>query len=168
MDDVDDVDDVDETGPAIVDPADLRVPAGTKLDPRHLVDVTIRTNAAHAALGTELVGVARGEACIRLRFRPALAGEDPRRWANGVLTAMLDHVCSLTAVVALGDAARFGGTMGLRVEYGRPALDEPVLIGRARGEIEQNGLLRVHGTVHAPGTSDRPVASGRCTVVIAG
>lgn len=158
---------MDELGPAIVDPAVLRVPDGTNLDPRHLVDVTIRTNAAHAALGTELVGIARAEACIRLRFRPELAGVDPRRWANGVLAAMLDHVCSLTAVVTLGDVARFGGTMGLRVEYGRPAVDEPVLVGRARGEVEQNGLLRVHGTVHAPGGRDLPVAAGRCTVVIA-
>lgn len=159
---------MDELGPAIVDAAQLRVPAGTRLEAQHLLDVTIRTNAAHAALGTELVGVGPAEACIRLRFRPALAGHDPRRWANGVLAAMLDHVCSLTAVVTLGDDARFGGTMGLRVEYGRPAIDEPVLVGRAVGEREQGGLLRVHGTIHAPGASDRPVASGRCTVVIAG
>jgi acyl-coenzyme A thioesterase PaaI-like protein len=157
---------VDELGPALTDPSMIVLPAHSRLDPSEVLSVSVRTNAAHAAMGTELLHVGDRSAVLRLRWRPELAGPDARRWANGVLTALLDHVCSLTGVLTLDDAARFGGTMGLRVEYGPPAVDVPVLVARARGDEPHAGVLRVQGIVHAAGAPDVVFAAGRCTVAV--
>lgn len=159
---------MDELGPALTDPSMIVLPAHSRLDPAEVLAVSVHTNAAHAAIGTELLHVGGRDAVLRLRWRPELAGPDPRRWANGVLTALLDHVCSLTGVLTLGDTARFGGTMGLRVEYGPPAVGVPVLVARARGDEPHGGVLRVHGTVHAAGTPELVFAAGRCTVAVVG
>jgi len=136
------------------------------LDPGYLFAVATRTNAAHAALGTELLGVEPHGATIRVLWRPDLGGGDPGTWANGVVSSLLDHACSLAALVSLGDLRRYGGTIGLRIDYPGGGGAAPVLIARAVCEAPAGSVLRVNGQVFAPGASPDPVAVGLCTIAL--
>jgi acyl-coenzyme A thioesterase PaaI-like protein len=153
-----------DDAPACRGPHDVVLPAGSAIDPVALYAVATTTNAAHAALGTELLGVFADGASLRLPWRPELAdADDGRAWGPGVVAELLDHVCSLAALVALGSAERFGATMSLRVEHGAEPLTGPTLVAHARGVVD-GMLVRVDGVVRAAAGSP---AHGRCTVSVA-
>jgi acyl-coenzyme A thioesterase PaaI-like protein len=135
--------------PAVAGPHEIEVPSATRLDPGYLFEVATVTNAAHAALGTELVVVAPQHAVVRLRRRAGHTEHDGT-WAPGVIASLADHVCSFTGVVALGDPAHFGGTMSLRVEHAAPCAST-WLVARAWARPGPGSVLRVEGTIHAFG-----------------
>lgn len=154
---------------AVRGPHDIALRAGSLLDPAYLFSVATITNAAHAALGTELVVVGAAHAVIRLRRRVEHTEHDGT-WAPGVVAALADHVCSFTGVVALGDVAHFGGTMSLRVEHTVPCATT-WLVARAWARPGPGSVLRVEGAVHAVepcGGRDavvHPVAGVRANVI---
>jgi acyl-coenzyme A thioesterase PaaI-like protein len=137
---------------AVRGPQDIVLPAGSLLEPAYLYSVATITNAAHAALGTELVAVEHRHAVIRLRRRVEHTEADGT-WAPGVVAALADHVCSFTGVVALDDVAHFGGTMSLRVEHAAPCAST-WLVARAWARPGPGSVLRVDGLVHAVDVPD--------------
>jgi hypothetical protein len=155
--------------PAVRRPHDIVLPPGSLLDPAYLFTVATVTNAAHAALGTELVAVLPQHAVIRLGRRLAHTEHDGT-WAPGVVAALADHVCSFTGVLGLGDVVHFGGTMSLRVEHAAPCASS-WLVARAWARPGPGSVLRVDGAVHAVeprgdgGTVVQLVAAARANVI---
>jgi acyl-coenzyme A thioesterase PaaI-like protein len=96
----------------------LTLPPGAALDLDLVVAVATTTNLAHRRIGTELLDLGVGSATIGVDW-PGFLGESSS-FTNGLVTALLDHVCSIAALVALDDSTRFAGTIGLRVEYLHP------------------------------------------------
>jgi hypothetical protein len=73
-------------------PRPLSMPPGARLDLDLVIAVATRTNRVHQALGTELLHIGPGLATIALDW-PAVLG-DGSGHTHGVVTAVLDHVCS--------------------------------------------------------------------------
>ncbi len=146
--------------------ADLALPPGSSLDAAFVFAVATRTNAAHAALGTELLGVEPHGATVRVLWRADLTTDDEGTWAGGVVSSLLDHVCSLAALMSLGDPRRYGGTLGLRVEHMRPLGRCAALVAHGRCEPFDGVVLRVDGRVYAADAAAEPLALGRCTIAV--
>lgn len=146
--------------------AELVLPPGSPLDAAFVFAVATRTNAAHAALGTELLGVEPHGATIRVLWRADLTADGEGTWAGGVVSSLLDHVCSLAALMSLGDPRRYGGTLGLRVEHVRPLGRCAALVAHGLCEPSDGDVLRVDGRVFADDVPDDTLARGRCTIAV--
>jgi acyl-coenzyme A thioesterase PaaI-like protein len=102
-------------------------------------------NPAHRAMGTELLGFGPTGLTLRLPWREDLADVDGGLSASA-LTVVLDHVCSLAAVIEIGQEERVGPTISLRVDH----LEEPrprrdVLIEGFAVHAGGNGSVLVRG-----------------------
>lgn len=78
--------------------------------------------APHAeALGLSLVSIDKGRSVMSAPWREELVG-DPESGviASGVVTALLDHTCSLAVDSAIGERMPFA-TLDLRIDYLRAA-----------------------------------------------
>jgi acyl-coenzyme A thioesterase PaaI-like protein len=101
--------------------ARLERPEGSTIDLDEVVAVAERTNAAHLAMGTRLLKVERHGALIGLEWRPDLVEVENGGLGHGALTALLDHVCALAALMSVDDPKGSGATMGLRIEHLLPS-----------------------------------------------
>ena len=144
----------------------LRQPPGSTLDLARLYVVATDTNAAHKAMGTELRAVERHGATVSLPWREDLT-EASGGLAAGALAALLDHVCSLAALVSLDDEDRFGTTMGLHLDYLEPAVPGLPVHGRAECIREASGMVFVRGLVFHPECPERPLVVAVATVATA-
>lgn len=93
----------------------------------HMVD---RTPQA-VAMGMRLVSSAAGDAAMAVPWRADLVG-DPATGvlAGGVITTLLDHVCGLAVMTAVGHE-RGCATLDLRIDYMRAAEPGREVVGRA-------------------------------------
>ncbi len=149
---------MEEDGPVRPDPS-----AGSTIDMALVSAVATETNRAHRSMGTELIDVERHGATIQLAWREDLADADGGL-APGVLAALLDHACSLAALVSLDDPALFGTTISLRVDHLEPsAPGRPVRV-TAAAVHRGSDLVTVHGKAFHPDDPDRPLAAGICKV----
>jgi acyl-coenzyme A thioesterase PaaI-like protein len=98
-------------------PTGVPRPAGSRVDLDYVHAVAMVTNLAQAAMGTELLALARHGATVGLAWREDLADRPGGGLAPGVLACLLDHACGLAALMAVDDHHRLGGTMGLRVDH---------------------------------------------------
>jgi acyl-coenzyme A thioesterase PaaI-like protein len=144
----------------------LTLPPGAALDLDLVVAVATTTNLAHRRIGTELLDLGVGSATIGVDW-PGFLGESSS-FTNGLVTALLDHVCSIAALVALDDSTRFAGTIGLRIEYLHPVASGSRLHAYATCEACTPAVVHVRGMVFGPEEIDQPYAVGACTVAIAG
>jgi uncharacterized protein (TIGR00369 family) len=144
----------------------LAQPEGSKLDLAHLEAVATESNAAHRAMGTELLAVERHGATVSLAWREDLV-EAGGGLASGVLAALLDHVCSLAALLSLNDEERFGTTMSLHVDYLEPARAGRPVHGRAECIREASGMVFVRGSAFHPESAERPLAVAMTVVATA-
>jgi uncharacterized protein (TIGR00369 family) len=73
------------------------------------------------ALGVELVSVEGGKVRGRVPYKPEIVG-DPQSGviAGGVITAFLDQLCGMAAVLAMREPSTVA-TIDLRIDYMRPA-----------------------------------------------
>ena len=129
--------------------------------------VATETNRAQRSMGTQLIAVERHGVTIELPWRDDLTDADGGL-APGVLAALLDHACSLAALVSLDDPARFGTTISLRVDQLEPATPGRAVRVDALTVHQGEQLLSVHGTAFHPDEPDRPLATGVCKVARAG
>jgi acyl-coenzyme A thioesterase PaaI-like protein len=146
----------DETPPGSEGRPPLTRPEGSTLDLARLYLVATDTNAAHKAMGTELLAVERHAATVALAWREDLT-DVSGGLAPGVLAALLDHVCSLTALLSLDDEERFGTTMSLHLDYLEPALARRPVHGRAESIREASGVVFVRGSAFHPECPERPL-----------
>ena len=146
---------------------ELVLPAGSTLDPAMVFAVATRTNVAQATLGTQLLGVGAQHATIRVPWRADLgAGGATARWADFVVPMLVDHACSLAALMALDDAARWAGSLDLRVDYRRPLDASPFLVAHAVCDERVGAVMRVRAMVSADPDDDDPMAVGLCTIAV--
>jgi acyl-coenzyme A thioesterase PaaI-like protein len=144
----------------------LKPPEGSTLDLTHVHRVATEINAAHRAMGTELIAVERHGATVALGWREDLT-EAGGGLAPGVLAALLDHVCSLTALLALDDEARFGTTMSLHLDYLEPALSGRSVHARAESIRDTSGVVFVRGSAFHPTSPEHPLVLAVTTVATA-
>ena len=147
---------------------ELVLPAGSQLAPAVVFAVATRTNAAQAALGTQLLAVEARGATIRTPWHPDLGadGGDRDRWSNLVVATLVDHACSLAALLALDDAARWGGSLDLRVDYRHPLAASPYLVAHAVCDEHVGAVLRVRASVSPDGDDRDPLAIGYCSIAV--
>jgi acyl-coenzyme A thioesterase PaaI-like protein len=142
----------------------LARPEGSTLDLARVHAVATTTNRAHHALGTELLALERHGATVGLAWRADLADVADGGLSAGVLACLLDHACSLAALMSADDVVRPGSTMGLRVDHlaaPRPGAAVHVVaecVGRA------DRVLFVRGEVRDPSEPGRLLAVGTGTV----
>jgi acyl-coenzyme A thioesterase PaaI-like protein len=142
----------------------LARPEGSTLDLARVHAVATTTNRAQQALGTELLALERHGVTIGLAWRADLVDEPGGGLAAGVLACLLDHACSLAALMSADDVERPGSTMGLRVDHvaaptpGQPVLVVAECVGRA------DRVLFVRGEVRHPAEPGRLLATGTGTV----
>ena len=144
----------------------LTQPEGLTLDIAHLEEMATVTNAAHRAMGTKLLAVERHGATVSVAWRQDLT-EAGGGLAPGVLAALLDHVCSLAALVSLDDEERFGTTMSLHLDYLEPARSGRPVHGRAECIRETSGMVFVRGSAFHPESGERPLVVATATVATA-
>lgn len=141
-------------------------PPGSTIDLAFVHAVATETNRAQRSMGTQLLAIDRHGATVALPWRDDLA--DPSgAFAPGVLAALLDHACSLAALLSLDDPARFGTTVNLRVDYLAPVLPaQPVHV---RGEAVHEGsqAMAIRGEAFHPHDPQRLLATAVCTVATA-
>ncbi|MEO5838844.1 MAG: PaaI family thioesterase [Acidimicrobiales bacterium] len=139
-------------------------PEGCVLDLGQVWAVATQTNAAHYAMGTELLAVERHGVVLGLAWRDDLVEVVGGGLANGVLATLLDHACSLAVWLSVNDETNGGATMGARVDYFSPA--EPEMGVHVRAECVHRGdyVGFVRGTVFHPERPDAVLAMGTCTV----
>jgi acyl-coenzyme A thioesterase PaaI-like protein len=140
---------------------------GSRLDPARLHAVATQTNAAQRAMGTQLLAIERRAVTIGVAWREDLAAAPGGGLAPGVLAALLDHACSLAALVALDDEDRFGTTMSLRIDYLQPTAAGRAVHARAECVDEGPDVALVHGAAFHPDGTGRPLARAVCAVAIA-
>jgi acyl-coenzyme A thioesterase PaaI-like protein len=145
----------------------LTPPAGSTLDLAHVYAVATQDNAAHKAMGTELLAVERHGATVALPWREDLA-EAAGGLAPGAMAALLDHACSLAALLSLDDEARFGSTMSLHLDYLAPADPRRAVHAHAECFSQGSGMVFVRGAVFHPERPASPLAVAVCTVATAG
>ncbi len=149
--------------------AELVLPAGSALDPVMVFDVATRTNRAQAALGTQLLAVTARSATIRTPWRADLAAGGPtERWANTVVAMLIDHACSLAALIALGDVDRWAGSLDLRVDHRCPLEASPFLVAHAVCDERVGAVMLVRAFVSSDAPDDDPPAVGLCTIAVTG
>ena len=142
-------------------------PGGATIDLALVRAVATETNRAQRSMGTRLIAVERHGVTIELACRDDLADADGGL-AAGVLAALLDHACSLAALVSLDDPARFGTTISLRVDHLEAAAPGRAVQVAARTMHRGAQLVTVQGRVFHPDEPDRPLATGTCKVARAG
>lgn len=150
-------------------PDDLRLPEGSSLDVALLRDVASVSNRAHQALGTRLLAV-EGRAVV-LAIEPSDLGSyrgPSGEWPNGVITSLLDHACAMAALIALDDPERFGGSLGLHVQYLQPSDGDSALHVRAECCHQDEVLVRTQAVVFHPDRTGHVVATGSATAAVAG
>jgi uncharacterized protein (TIGR00369 family) len=145
----------------------LTPPAGSTLDLAHVHAVATQENTAHKAMGTELVAVERHGATVALPWRDDLA-EAGGGLAPGALAALLDHACSLAALLSLDDEGRFGSTMSLHVDYLGPAQPGRRVHAQAECFSQTPAMVFVRGSAFHPESPASPLAVAVCTVATAG
>jgi acyl-coenzyme A thioesterase PaaI-like protein len=151
----------------VLSAAELVLPHGSTLDPALVFAVATRTNAAQAALGTQLLGVEPAGATIRTPWRDDLGtGASPNRWSNVIVATLIDHACSLAALVALDDVARWAGSLDLRVDYRRPLDASAFLTARAVCDERIGAVIRVRASGITDDRDDDPVAIGFCSIAV--
>ena len=128
--------------------------------------VATEGNRAQRSMGTQLVEVGSRGVTIALPWRADLA-DAGGGLAPGVLAALLDHACSLAALVALGDPARFGATSSLRVDHLVATPPHRGVQVTATTVHQGPDVVTVHGAVTEPDAADRLVATAVCKVAIA-
>jgi acyl-coenzyme A thioesterase PaaI-like protein len=129
--------------------------------------VATEANAAHKAMGTELIAVERHGATVALPWRRDLA-EAAGGLAPGALAALLDHACSLAALISLDDEARFGSTMSLHLDYLEPAQPGRGVHVHAQCLSQASEVVFVRGSAFHPENPASPLAVAVCTVATAG
>jgi uncharacterized protein (TIGR00369 family) len=144
----------------------LRPPEGSTLNLAHVHRVATEINAAHRTMGTELIAVERHGATVALSWREDLT-EAGGGLAPGVLAALLDHVCSLAALLALDDEARFGTTMSIHLDYLEPALSGRSVHARAESIRDTSGVVFVRGSAFHPISPEHPLIVAVTTVATA-
>ena len=139
-------------------------PEGCVLDLGQVLAVATQTNAAHHALGTELLSLERHGVTLGLAWRADLVEVDGGGLANGVLATLLDHACSLAVWLSVNDETNGGATMGVRVDYFAPT--EPGMGVHVRAECVHRAdyVAFVKGTVFQADRPDAVLAMGTCTV----
>ena len=151
----------------LVSADELVLPTGSTLDPAMVFAVATRTNAAQATLGTQLLDVGANTATIRVPWRADLgAAGATARWADFVVAMLVDHACSLAALIALDDPARWAGSLDLRVDHCRPLDASPFLVARAVCDERVGAVMRVRAVVSAEPDDDDPMAVGLCTIAV--
>ena len=138
-------------------------PHGSTIDLTRVQEVATRANAAHRAMGTELLEVERHGVTVALAWREDLT-ETGGGLAPGVLGALLDHACSLAALISLDDESRFGTTMSLRLDYLEPVQPGRPIRARAERVSESTGRMVVRGSAFHPESPERLLAVAICTV----
>ena len=104
------------------------------LDPDILATVSermVEQTPQAAAMGMRLMSSAPGDAAMAVPYRADLVG-DPATGvlAGGVITTLLDHVCGLAVLTAVGrDHAT--ATLDLRIDYMRAAEPGREVVGHA-------------------------------------
>jgi uncharacterized protein (TIGR00369 family) len=156
----------DDLSPGLAPAPPLRRPPGSTLDLSRLYLVATDTNAAHKAMGTELRAVERHGATVSLPWREDLT-EASGGLATGALAALLDHVCSLAALLSLDDEERFGTTMSLHLDFLEPARPGRPVHGRAECIREASGMVFVRGSAFHPESPERPLVVAVTTVATA-
>jgi uncharacterized protein (TIGR00369 family) len=156
----------DDLSPGFAPAPPLRRPPGSTLDLSRLYLVATDTNAAHKAMGTELRAVERHGATVSLPWREDLT-ETSGGLATGALAALLDHVCSLAALLSLDDEERFGTTMSLHLDFLEPARPGRPVHGRAECIREASGMVFVRGSAFHPESPERPLVVAVTTVATA-
>jgi uncharacterized protein (TIGR00369 family) len=145
----------------------LTPPVGSTLDLAHVHAVATEANVAHKAMGTELLAVERHGATVALPWRGDLS-DAAGGLAPGVLAALLDHACSLAALISLDDEARFGSTMSLHLDYLGPAQPGRPVQARAECFNQATAMVFVRGSAFHPENPASPLAVAVCTVATAG
>ena len=84
------------------------------------------------ALGLRLISSRPGDAAMAVPYRADLVGNPSTGiLAGGVITTLLDHVCGLAVLTAVG-RDHVTATLDLRIDYMRAAAPHREVIGRAR------------------------------------
>jgi acyl-coenzyme A thioesterase PaaI-like protein len=147
-----------------VDPS-VRMPVGSKLDLKAIVAVAVETNAAHRTLSTKLLRIEQHAATLGIEWQTDLFGDLlGGAWPNGVIASLLDHACSLAALISLDDARRFVATLGLRIDYLRQPNTGVPIHARAECYWTTSAVCLVRGAVFHPNSPDQVLATGACTV----
>jgi uncharacterized protein (TIGR00369 family) len=91
----------------------------------------VRATPQAVAMGMRLVSSAPGDAAMAVPYRADLVG-DPATGvlAGGVITTLLDHVCGLAVLTAVGQD-NSTATLDLRIDYMRAAEPGREVIGHA-------------------------------------
>ena len=143
----------------------LQLPAGLSLDLEMLLDVAEVSNHAHRALGTRLLRLEPNGVVLGIdRLDTAVPGA--AEWPNGVITSLLDHGCAIAALMTLDDPDRFGGSVGLRVEYLHPGRAGSPLLVRAECVQCSDAVALVHAEVFHDDEPRVVVAVGRGTIAV--
>jgi hypothetical protein len=145
----------------------VRLPEGSSLDLDMIRDVAMVSNWAHRTLGTRLLGLEANGAVLGIDL-VGTASSDATEWPNGVVTSLIDHACAIAALMTLDDRARFGGSVGLRVEYIRPSRAHMPLHVRAECHHCTASVALVHAEVFHPDEPAIVVAVGRGTIAVNG
>ena len=139
-------------------------PEGCTLDLAQVLAVATQTNAAHRAMGTELLSLERHGVTLGLAWREDLVDGAGGGLANGVLATLLDHTCSLAAWLSVNDETRGGATMGLRVDYFSPTEYGKGVHVRAEAVHQAAYVVFVQGKVVHPDRPEAVLAIATCTV----
>ena len=139
-------------------------PEGCVLDLGQVLAVATQTNAAHHAMGTELLALERHGVTLGLAWRDDLVEVVGGGLANGVLATLLDHACSLAVWLSLNDPTSGGATMGVRVDYFAPTEPGEGVHVRAECVHRADLVAFVTGIVFHPDRPDAVLATGTCTV----
>jgi acyl-coenzyme A thioesterase PaaI-like protein len=143
----------------------VTLPAGSSLDLAMILDVAERSNRAHRALGTRLVGLEPNGVVLGIdRLDTAVPGA--AEWPNGVITSLLDHACAIAALMTLDDPDRFAGSVGLRVEYLHPGRAGSPLLVRAECVHCTDAVALVHAEAFHEDEPAAVVALGRGTIAV--
>lgn len=118
------------------------------------------------ALGLRLLDGPEGVARALLPYSPDIIG-DPETGVihGGAVTALLDTVCGV-AVMA-GPARPFStATLGLRVDYMRPATPGEDLIADAQCHRTTRHVAFVEATAYHPDAPERPIARASASFIL--
>jgi hypothetical protein len=143
----------------------LTLPEGSSLDLDMIRDVAMVTNLAHHALGTRLLRLDRHGATLGIDGLDTVS-PDATEWPNGVVASLIDHACAIAGLMTLDDSARFGGSVGLRVEYVRPSRAGASLYVRASCHHCDEAVALVHAEAFHPDEPATVLAVGRGTIAV--
>lgn len=106
-----------------------------------------------------------GRALMRLDYADNQVGNPVTGYVHGgVITTLLDTVCSLVAMSASPSVAMVA-TLDLRIDYLKPAKPGQPLFGQAAVDKETRHVAFIRGEAHH-GDEDDPVAHCAATIMI--